>query len=160
MRRILAPILLVVLLFPSLALGETMDDLVETNGVYFKKFTEVPFDGTVTGRHQGKIKDGKQDGLWVAYFSNGGLWSKGTFKDGKKDGPWVAYYDNGQIQYKGTFKDGEEDGLWVGYYVNGQLWSKGTYKDGEEDGLWVTYLADRTVWEEYTGTFKNGVKVD
>jgi|TARA_B100000315_G_scaffold119362_1_gene109345 hypothetical protein len=53
MKRILAPILLVVLLFPTLALGEevTMDDLVlrKKDGLYFKKFTDVPFDGEVTG---------------------------------------------------------------------------------------------------------------
>ena len=86
MRRILAPILLLVFLFPSLALGETMDDLVETNGLYFKKFTEVPFDGTVTGRHQGKIKDGKQDGPWVCYHKAGTVIEEytGTFKDGVK----------------------------------------------------------------------------
>ena len=136
MRRILTSVVLLVFLFPSFALGLEMDDLVERGGLYYEKFTDVPFSGKIEGLQ------------------------RGSFKDGKKDGPWVAYYDNGQIQYKGTFKDGEEDGFWIGYYVNGQLWSKGTYKDGEEDGLWVTYLADRTVWEEYTGTFKNGVKVD
>ena len=45
MKRFLTPILLMVLLFPSLALGEevTMDDLVEREGIYYKKFTDVPF---------------------------------------------------------------------------------------------------------------------
>jgi len=112
MRHILTSLVLVVLLFPSFALGEYWGDLVLRYGLYYKKFTEVPFTGKVEGEQQGKLKDGKLEG------------------------PWVEYHDNGQ------------------------LLSKGTYKDGEEDGLWGTYLADRTVWEEYTGTFKNGVKVD
>jgi len=80
MKRFLAPILLVVLLFPTLALSEevTVDDLVlrESDGLYFKKFTEVPFDGEVTGQEQGSFKDGKRDGLWVGcanYFNE--LWS-------------------------------------------------------------------------------------
>jgi hypothetical protein len=61
MRHILASMVLVVLLFPALALGETVkgNDLVERDGLYYKKFTEVPFTGEVTGKYQGKIKDGK-----------------------------------------------------------------------------------------------------
>ena len=45
MKHILAPILLLVFLFPSLALGEefTIDDLVEREGLYYKKSTDVPF---------------------------------------------------------------------------------------------------------------------
>ncbi len=109
MRRILAPSLLLVFLFPSLALGETMDDLVETNGLYYKKFTDVPFTGKIAGKyHQGSIKNGKKDGPWVLYHDNGQLWSKGTYKDGERDGPWVSYWNNGTVDenYTGTFKDG------------------------------------------------------
>jgi hypothetical protein len=55
MRAFLAPILLLTLLFPALALGGevTMDDLAERGGVHYKKFTDVPFDGEVTGRERG-----------------------------------------------------------------------------------------------------------
>ena len=60
MKRILAPILLMVLLFPTLAFGETVDwsDLVHRDGLYYKKFTDVPFDGKVTGQEQGSFRDG------------------------------------------------------------------------------------------------------
>ena len=60
MKHILAPILLLVFLFPPLALSEevTLDDLIETDGLYYKKFTEIPFSGNVTGREQGSFKDG------------------------------------------------------------------------------------------------------
>ena len=50
MTRILAPILLLVLLFPSFAFGETMRYLVKRDGLYYKKFTHVPFTGKVRGR--------------------------------------------------------------------------------------------------------------
>ena len=101
-----------VLLFPSIAIGETMDDLVITNGLYYKKFTDVPFTGKTTGKIQG------------------------TFRNGKMDGPYVRYYENGRIGLKVTFKN------------------------GKEDCPWVTYRMDETVRMEYTGTFKDGVKVD
>jgi len=88
MRHILSPILLVVFLFPSLALGETVkwDDLVYRDGLHYKKFTEVPFTGKVTGKKQGKIRNGKRDGPWVSYNEDGTIDPKytGTFKDGEK----------------------------------------------------------------------------
>ena len=135
MKRILAPILLVTLLFPALALGETMDDLVEREGLYYKKFTTVPFSGKVTGKTQGSLKNGKWGGPWIRYDAYGQLVAKGAYKDGKRDGPWVAFWRNGQLLYKGTYKDGKKDGPWV---------------DFNEDG---------TVNSEFTGTYKDGVKV-
>jgi len=108
MKRILAPILLLTLLFPSLAFGETMKDLVYREGIYYKKFSTVPFTGKVTGIYQGSFKDGKKHGPWVLYHGNGQLSHKGTYKDGEMDGPWVGYYPNGWVVngLTGTFKDG------------------------------------------------------
>ena len=80
MKRLLAPILLLTLLFPALAFGETMKDLVLRDGIFYKKFSEIPF----TGKYQGSFKDGKKVGPWVRYFNNGMLDYKGTYKDGVK----------------------------------------------------------------------------
>ena len=110
MKRILIALVFVVLLFPSLALGETMDDLVITKGLYYKKFTEVPFTGTVTGRGQGKIKNGKKVGPWVRNYYNGKLSSKGNYNNGKRDGLWFNYSKNGQLRWKGNYKDGKREG--------------------------------------------------
>ena len=117
--------------------SESVDakDLVERDGIHYKKFTEVPFTGKTTGRIH---------------------WS---FKDGKKDGPWVRYHKNGQLESKGTYKNGKEQGPWVIYWSNGQLFKKGTLEDGKKDGPWVGYNKDGTVSEYFTGTYKNGVKV-
>ena len=114
-----------------------MDDLVERDGLFYKKFTDVPFTGEITDKT-----------------------AQGTFRNGKKEGPWVRYHDNGQLSSKRTYKNGEKDGPWVGYWSNGQLFYKGTYKDGKRDGPWVFYNEDGTVWKEYKGTFKDGTPVD
>jgi len=137
MRQILTSMVLVVLMFPALALGETVtfEDLVITDGLYYKKFSDVPFTGKVTGKTQGSFRKGKKHGPLVDYHDNGQLWIKGTYKNGKMDGPWVRYYDNGQ------------------------LFSQGTYKDGKMDGPWEGYNEDGTVWRIFTGTYKNGAKV-
>jgi antitoxin component YwqK of YwqJK toxin-antitoxin module len=118
-----------------MVMSETMDDLVGREGLYYKKFTEVPFNGKITGKSQGAIKIGKPDGAWVEYHSNG------------------------QLFYKGNYKNGEEEGAWVRYHYNGQLSSKGNYKNGEKEGAWVVYKKDGTVLDDGTETYKNGEKV-
>ena len=80
MKRILAPILLLTFLFPSFAYGLTMDDLVKTDGLYYKKFTDVPFTGKVTGNTQGSFRNGKKHGPWVYYYDNGRVYQKETTK--------------------------------------------------------------------------------
>ena len=49
----------------SVGWSETMDDLVERDGVHYKKFTQVPFTGEVTGKEQGSFKNGKKEGFWT-----------------------------------------------------------------------------------------------
>jgi antitoxin component YwqK of YwqJK toxin-antitoxin module len=140
MKRFLALVLLMVFLFPSFALaasrGLEMDDLVIREGLYYEKFTDVPFSGKIEGLQRGSFKDGKKDGPWVNYWGNGQLYSRGTYKDGKLHGPWVSYWENGQLSDQGTYKDGKLHGPWVSYWENGN------------------------VWEKYTGTYKDGVKVE
>jgi hypothetical protein len=158
MKRIFTPILLVTLLFPALAFGwTTTDDLVVRDGLYYKKYTDVPFTGKVTGETQETFKDGKRNGPWVRYWDNGQLSSKGTYKDGKKDGPWAWFSDNGHLGSKGIYKNGKEDSPWVSYWNNGQIHYKGTYKDGEKDGPWVSYQYNGKLWSK--GIYKDGVKV-
>ena len=108
MKRILAPILLLTLLFPALAFGETMKDLVLRDGIFYKKFSEVPFTGKITGRMQTTFKNGKKDGPLFHYWHNGQLYYKGTYKDGKMDGPWVGYNKDGTVSeyFTGTYKNG------------------------------------------------------
>jgi hypothetical protein len=90
MERILASMVFMVLLLPALALGETMDDLVQRDDLYYKNFSDVPFAGNITGKtEQGTIRNGKKEGLWVYYYDNGTLGSNGTYKNGKEDGRWV-----------------------------------------------------------------------
>ena len=112
------------LLFPITTFGETMDDLVERDGLYYKKFTDVPFTGTITGKSQGEIKNGRKDGSWTVHHDNGQLWWKGTYKHYRPNGPWVWYHDNGQLSYKGTYKDGYKVGPWTAYWNNGGLKEK------------------------------------
>jgi hypothetical protein len=133
------PLLLLSLIsFPSWS--ETMDDLVKREGLYYKKFSDVPFTGGVEGRVtgeidariQGRLKNGKMEGPWIAYWSNGHLWYKGAYSNGEFEGPWVAYWESGQLLQKGDHKNGKREGRWVEYRMNGDLRKSGSgvYKNG------------------------------
>jgi antitoxin component YwqK of YwqJK toxin-antitoxin module len=112
-----------------------MDDLVERDGIHYKKFTDVPFDGEIEGRKQVR------------------------FKNGKEEGPLISYWDNGQLHDKGEYKNGKKEGSWVSYWNNGQLWRKGAYKNGEKEGRWVHYDPNGNLTKEYSGVYENGVKI-
>jgi antitoxin component YwqK of YwqJK toxin-antitoxin module len=115
--------------------GETMDDLVQRDGIYYKKFSDVPFTGEIKGLDRGKLKDGKFHGPWVYYRADGQLWGKGEYKSGKKEGPWIYYH------------------------ANGELFMKGGFNNGKREGLWFEYFNDGTPYEAMSGIFRNGRKI-
>ena len=119
--------------FPSW--GLTMDDLVLRAGLYYKKFTAIPFTGHIEGRWQGTMKDGEKEGLWHFYHENGQLKRKGEFKNGWMQGPWVRYWDNGQLSLKGGYKNGKKEGVFEAFDRKGKI------------------------YERMSGTFTNGVKI-
>jgi antitoxin component YwqK of YwqJK toxin-antitoxin module len=174
MKRFLAPILLLTLLFPSAcnqqdqqatavrpepvspALDETMEDLVKRDGLHFKKFSEVPFTGKTTGKKQVTFKNGKEHGPWVYYHDNGQLWKKGNYKNGEKEGLGVFHHQNGHLGSKGNYKNGKKHGPWVVYHFNGQLSSKVNWMGGKMKGPWVSYYDNGQLRQK--GNFKNGKK--
>ena len=82
------------------------DDLVERDGLFYKKFTDVPF----TGEEQKEFENGGKDDPQVSYHDNGQLSFKGTYKEGKRDGPWVSYNKDGTVnpKFTGTYKDSKK----------------------------------------------------
>ena len=89
--------------------SETMDDLVERGNLFYKKFTDVPFSGQVTGQFQGSIENGKEEGCWATYFKNGQLSKKGIYKNGKPDGTWEVYkYDIDSGKYSSSWQIWEQ----------------------------------------------------
>ena len=174
--------ILFISLLSSPSWSVTIGDLVKREGLYYEKFTDVPYTGEVTGEEQGSFKSGKREGYWVNYYENGisfrgnfkngkeeGAWisyhvngqvfSKGNYKNGKEEGAWVGYKDNGQLSSRGNFKNGKKEGAWVSYKYDGQLFSRGNYKNGKKEGAWIAYDKYGAPWPMFTGTFKAGVKI-
>ena len=51
------------------------------------------------------MENGKREGAWISYYSNGLLISKGNYRNGKKEGAWISYLLDGSLR-SGTYKDG------------------------------------------------------
>ena len=60
MKHILKSEFLIILLFPAFTFGVTMDDLVETDGLHYKKFADVTFTEKITGKTRGSFEDSKK----------------------------------------------------------------------------------------------------
>ena len=153
------PLLLLSLVsFPSWS--ETMDDLVERDGLYYKKFSNVPFFGEIkTKEANGWIMGGTKNGDWTEYHSNGQLWSTGDYAMGNRTGPWVFYYINGRLSNKGNYKNGKRVGFWIFYHDNGEILTQGEYKNDKKEGRWIYYDANGVVHKDWSGLFKDGVKI-
>ena len=76
-----------------------MDDLVEREGLFYQKFTNIPFDGQVSGMVNGSFVKGRLDGNWTSYFSDGQLREVGMYIDGNRDGVWKTFYQNIRALY-------------------------------------------------------------
>ena len=87
----------------------TKNDLVLRDGLFYKKLSQVPFSGNITGQTQGTFKNGSRKGAWVEYWDNGQLSQKGNYKNGKMDGAFISYHKNGNV-----------DIYWTGIWKNGK----------------------------------------
>ena len=79
------------------------DDLILRKGVYYRVNQDAPYNGRVTGSKNGRIIDGKIDGLWISYSTNGFLDYKAYFKGGQLDGRWEKFHRSGRLAEEGGY---------------------------------------------------------
>ena len=123
-------------LVPFPGLGVDFENLVERNGLYYEGSSDSPFTGTVTGKKRGSIHNGKREGEWKFYYSDGVLKAKGAYEQGRQEGHFTIYHDNSQILYQGNYLKGKKEGQFNFYYKNGAInkQKSGTYKNGLKIG--------------------------
>ncbi|MCP4922865.1 MAG: toxin-antitoxin system YwqK family antitoxin [bacterium] len=104
----------------------------------YYKGSDTLYTGKAFGLHENgqkrwdlNYKNGKRDGLWVAWHENGQKSSEYTYKDGKEDGLATMWYSNGQKEGEINYKGGKPDGLRVAWHENGQKREETNYKDDE-----------------------------
>jgi hypothetical protein len=122
----------------SETLNVSEGDLIEREGIFYKKFTVTPFTGnTVSFFKNGQLKQrvtykgGIRNGLMESFDENGQLQLRGNYKDGKLDGSYETFHDNGQLEQRGIYKNGKMDGLREYFDKDGNLTETEVWKDGE-----------------------------
>ena len=135
-KIILSAIILLILPIQAWSETLTMDDLVRKDDfLYYKKSTNVPFTGEISGKESGKLKNGEKDGKWLIYNNDGQLLSKVNYKNGQYNGILETYHGIGQLNFKVNFYDGKQDGLTETYRERGELFSRVNFIDGKKKVL-------------------------
>lgn len=142
MKRIVG----IVLVFGALLFGcDTADEVNNEEVKELKKEYQplVVFENGVytewyPGRKQIKVrgkqtKDGKKEGVWKSYNSEGYEMSIIVYKDGEKHGHVVVYYPNGAVHYSGEYEEGERVGPWKFYNEKGALVKEENYDSSTEE---------------------------
>ena len=69
-----------------------ISDLVKVGGLFYEKFSDVPFTGNTIGHTQGQIKNGIKVGKWTKFRGNGKIVRIENFnKKGWKHGNFIKY---------------------------------------------------------------------
>jgi len=84
--------------------------------------------------HNGKEFNGKS----YAKHENGKIGMKGSFEDGRKEGLWIWWYSDGQKKRETTYKNNKKEGLTIYWHRNGVKSKEITYKANKniEQKLW------------------------
>lgn len=104
---------------------------------------------------EGYYVDGRKEGTWIKYFSDGSVQLKGTYNNNRPEGPYTRYYPNGKIAEQGEFKANGYKGLLLRYHDNGQLAYRANFNNqGQESGKVSYYHSNGKLALSYT--VKNG----
>jgi hypothetical protein len=101
---------------------------------------ELPDGHYKTSKYEFTIVDGKLEGEYKEWWSNGQLWEESFYKDGKLEGNCKRYYKNGQPHIHCTYKNGLSDGEFKSWRINGQLEEQSYFKNDKLEGerkLWL-----------------------
>ena len=104
---------------------------------------------------EGYYVDGRKEGTWIKYFTDGSVQLKGTYNNNRPEGPYTRYYPNGKIAEQGEFNANGYKGLLLRYHDNGQLAYRANFNNqGQESGKVSYYHPNGKLALSYT--VKNG----
>jgi antitoxin component YwqK of YwqJK toxin-antitoxin module len=78
-------------------------------------------------RIEGEYRDGKREGQWTYWFSNGNRWSEARYKTDLRNGKSTVWYENGRKYFEGSYRMGERTGRWRFWDEEGNLLKQVNY---------------------------------
>lgn len=108
------------------------DSSTEKNGI----ITTNKIDGE---KSEYTYKNGKKEGEWKLYFSNGNIKEIGFAVNDLIEGDWKAFNINGTLRATGKYKYGRQEGYAKFNDENGNLRAEGNFISGQQKGKWIYY---------------------
>ena len=112
---------------------------VSENGKAQKQYIEV-LDGLLHGQMKyyhakgyieeiGQYSNGKKEGVWIQYASNGQQLGEAYYNKGLKDGIWTVWDEQGVKRYHMVYSMGKKVDTWKMWDQNAVLVSERVYKE-------------------------------
>jgi len=96
-------------------------------------------------REKGSYKEGRKDGKWEEYYSDGSLKNESHLKEGKLEGTRKTYFTSGKTESEVNYKNSEKHGKELRYdYKDGKLRVDANYIDGKPDGKQTRHISSNT----------------
>lgn len=119
--------------------GITIDQLVDKDGVVYKKDASRPYTGRAydlwsggTLKEERFYKRGHLNGVYTWYYENGEKSRQLNYLNGVKSGKETTWFQGGVLAGETPWKDDKENGRAVKYYENGQKKWEIIYQNGAE----------------------------
>lgn len=111
-------------------------------------------------KEEGIYKEGRKDGIYKEYYSDGVKVKKETpYKDGKLNGVVTSYYTNGKPEKEKGYTMSVEDGIERSYDYETDNVSERNYKDGRQHGNQIIYYSSNIGDFVERSTYDNGKRV-
>ncbi len=139
------------------------DIIVPSNHALIKKsenglllYDGQPFSGTLRfTSKEGSLSEtkqyhvGRQEGLYLGYYSTGEVRFKRLYHQGKKHGLHEGWYRDGSKKFRYYFENGLSEGQHLEWYRSGQLSREANYKEGHEFGTQKIWRSDGKIRTNY-----------
>ena len=119
---------------------------------------KIYYADSTTLKAEGRLVDGKPDGLWRSYFKSGKIMAAVNYAGGKANGIAMFYFDGDKqiIRVELTFADDKINGVYREFYMNGNRKAMLNFTDGLPDGDAEFYYDSGVLKIE--GQYEEGVK--
>ena len=79
------------------------------------------------------------EGSRIVRFEDGSKKQELNYTNGKKNGVFQRWYSNGQLEKRGNYKDDRFDGFFEAWNKEGQRKWTGSYREGKQHGEWILF---------------------
>ena len=108
---------------------------------------------------KGMMKGKKREGKWLFYHADGKtVMSEEHYKNGKLEGSYKTFYSNGEATEITSYKNGLQHGNYKKYSIKGFLYQDFNYANGMLNGL-ATYFSRKTGDIIKKGPYKDDLRV-